>query len=132
MGKLDVRLEKKLSYRLNIPPGQEDQVLLSVAEHWDGFTWEAGREIVAWVSDTHGTIQVWAITQAEGQGVIEHALAHMQVSPDDGEWVFTTSKNPRFGKVGTVRATIAAVRSGSDGPSPHTYLLGQFSADAPA
>ncbi len=119
-------LEKKLSYRLPITPENEAAMLASVAEHWDGFTWEAGRVIVAWVSPSHGTVQVWAVDQEEGEGVVRHALAHMQVEEDQGEWVITESSNPRFGRTGTVRATIAAVRAGPHGSTPHTYMLGQW------
>lgn len=120
------RLEKKLSYRLQIPPGQEAQRLQQTAAHWDGFQWEAGRFIVAWVSETHGTIQVWAISHAEGRGVIEHCLADMGVSSTAGEWIETTSSNPRFGKVATVRATIAAIRNGPSKPAKSTFLVGQY------
>lgn len=120
-------LEKKLSYRLPVTPETESAVLQSVAAHWDGFTWVSGRTIVSWVSQTHGTVQVWAIDEAEGRGVVEHALAHMGVSEDEGDWIITESSSPRFGKVGTMRATIAAVRAGPRGATPHTYLLGQYS-----
>jgi hypothetical protein len=118
-------LEKKISYRLPVTPETEDSVLASVAAHWDGFTWVSGRTIVSWVSTTHGTVQVWAINESEGRGVVGHALSHMGVSEEDGEWVVTECKSPRFGKVGTMRATIAAVRAGPRGATPHTYLLGQ-------
>lgn len=120
------KLEKKLSYRINIPEGQERERMIQSARHWDGFTWETGRHIVEWVSPTHGNIQVWAISSAEGIGVIEHCLADMGASMDDGELVFSESKNPRFGRVGTVRAAIVALRNGSSGNAEHTYMLGQF------
>lgn len=117
-------LEKKLSYRLNITPENESEMLASVAAHWDGFTWETGRTIVAWVSETFGTVQVWAIDESEGRGVVEHALAHMGADETAGEWIITESTSPRFGRVGTVRATIAAVRSGPHGATPHRYMIG--------
>lgn len=119
-------LEKKLSYRLEIPEGAEDEVLRSVAEHWDGFTWTSGRHIVEWNRPGVGNIQVWAVNDAEGRGVIEHALTHMGIEPDDWEFYYSVCKSPRFGKVATVRATVAAVRSGPHGTTPHTFLLGQW------
>jgi hypothetical protein len=118
-------LEKKLSYRMTIPEGQEDQVLLSVAAHWDGFTWQTGRHIVEWSRPGVSNIQVWAIDDQEGKGVIEHALSHMGIEPKDEEFYYSVCKSQRFGKVATVRATIAAVRSGPHGATPHTFLLGQ-------
>lgn len=119
-------VEKKLSYRLNIPAGQEQERLLQIAQHWDGFTWETGRYITEWVSGTYGNIQVWAVNHTEGVGVIRHCLADMGVPEDMGEYIFTESKNPRFGRIATVRATIAAVRNGSSDAPEHTYMLGQF------
>jgi hypothetical protein len=120
-------LEKKLSYRLEIPPGSEDAVLASVASHWDGFTWVCGRHIVEWIREGVGRIQVWAVDEQEGRGVIEHALSHMGIEPEDWEFYYSVCKSPRFGRVATVRATIASLRSGPQGATPHTYLLGQWS-----
>lgn len=120
------KIEKKLSYRLDLPAGQEKERLIQTAQHWEGFTWETGRYIVEWVSHRYGNIQVWAISHAEGEGVIEHCLADMGVLMTEGELVYSESKNPRFGRVATVRATIAALRNGPDGVAEHTYMIGQF------
>ena len=118
-------LIKKLSYRLEIPEGQEDSVLLSVASHWDGFTWVTGRHIVEWNRPGVGNMQVWAVNDQEGRGVIEHALVHMGIEPRDEEFYYSICNSQRFGKVATVRATIAAVRTDPHGATPHTFLLGQ-------
>lgn len=117
-------LEKKLSYRLHVAPGQEDQVLSSMADHWEGFEWVSGPVVVTWSAEKHGAIQVWAVSEAEGVGVIEHALAHMHVSPEKGDWRTGHVSNPRFGRIATVRATIVSARSGSHGVVPHRVLDG--------
>ena len=117
-------LEKKLSYRLPVTPGNEDATLASMAAHWEGFEWIAGPVMVFWTSSQHGEVQVWAISEEEGRGVIEHALTHMGADPEAGTWRTATVSNPRFGRVGTVRATIVSARSGSGGVAPHRVLDG--------
>ena len=88
---------KRISYR--------DQGNTSQAQHqahWAGFQWDAGNVIVAYVGD-HGTIQVWASTEAEGRRVIEHACSIAQIpltGPDAGEWIVTTGKSARTGRPG--------------------------------
>jgi len=117
-------LEKKLSYRLPVVAGNEDSTLASMAAHWEGFEWIAGPVMVFWVSKTYGEVQVWAVSEEEGRGVIEHALAHMGADPASGTWRTATVTNPRFGRVGTVRATIVSARSGPSGVAPHRVLDG--------
>jgi hypothetical protein len=120
-------LEKKLSYRLPVNAGNEDATLASMAAHWEGFEWVSGPVMVFWTSKQWGEVQVWAISELEGRGVIEHALAHMGAPQDAGTWRTATVSNPRFGRVGTVRATIVSARSGSGGAAPHRYLDGPAS-----
>ena len=115
-------LEKKLSYRLPVTAATESAVLLSMQEHWEGFEWVSGPVIVGWDHPDYGQVQVWAVSEAEGRGVVEHALAHMGVSQDAGIWRIATVANPRFGRVGTVRAAIVSARAGSSGPVPHIQI----------
>lgn len=118
------RIEKKISYRLNIPAGEHEAALMAAADHWSGFQWESGRFIAEWVSQQHGNIQVWGVSHDEAQGVVRHALAHMGIEETEGDWLLTESTNPRFGKVATVQATVAAVRDGSNGHAPFVVMLG--------
>jgi len=115
-------LEKKLSYRLPVTAATESAVLLSMQEHWEGFEWVSGPVIVGWVHPDHGQIQVWAVSEAEGRGVVEHALAHMGVNQAIGTWRIATVANPRFGRVATVRAAIVSARSGPSGSVPHIAI----------
>lgn len=117
-------LEKKLSYRLPVTAGNEDATLASMAAHWEGFEWVSGPVVVTWKSETYGSVQVWAVSETEGMGVVEHALAHMGAAAEDGEWRVGTVSNLRFGKIATVRATIVSARSGSHGVVPHRFLDG--------
>jgi hypothetical protein len=115
-------LEKKLSYRLNYEPGSEALVADAMAEHWNGFEWVSGPVIVTWKSDTHGQVQVWAVSEEEGKGVIQHALAHMGADEDAGTYLVGVSSNPRFGKVATVRATFVQARTGASGAGEKRFL----------
>jgi hypothetical protein len=115
-------LEKKLSYRLPVTPETEDAVLLSMQEHWEGFEWVSGPVVVRWDHPDHGQVQVWAVTEEEGRGVVEHALAHMGVNEAVGTWRIASVTNPRFGRVATVRAAIVSARAGSSGAAPHIVL----------
>lgn len=117
-------LEKKLSYRLPVQPGNEEATLESMAAHWQGFEWVSGPVVVTWSSEQWGTVQVWAVSEAEGMGVVEHALTHMGADPDKGDWRYGHVSNPRFGRVGTIRATIVSARSGSHGTAPYKVLDG--------
>jgi hypothetical protein len=78
--------------------------------------------MVFWKGPGIGSLQVWAINEDEGKGVIRHALAHMGADEDDGEWRVAIVSNPRFGRVSTVRATMVSARSGSSG-KPHAVIL---------
>lgn len=72
--------------------------------HWIGFRWTTGPVIVAAVGDW-GTVQVWAVSEAEGKRVIRHAAAIAGFDPDDsskGEWIVTGTDHPRYGKVAEV------------------------------
>lgn len=115
-------LEKKLSYRLNYNAGSEAAVADAMAEHWTGFEWVSGPVIVSWKSDTYGQVQVWAVSEEEGKGVIQHALAHMGADEEEGTYLVGMSSNPRFGKVATVRATFVHARSTSSGGGEKRFL----------
>lgn len=116
-------VRKELSYRLPVDKDTEVAVAQSVADHWNGFEWIAGPVIVAWVSKQYGTVQVWAISEAEGRGVVEHAMAHMGAIDTDGIWRVATVTNPRFGRVTTVRATSASARATSSGKAPTIWMV---------
>jgi hypothetical protein len=123
------RIEKKLSYRLPLADTNADAAAASMAAHWRGFTWETGPVIVRWVSTTHGEIQVWAATENEGRGVVEHAMAHIGANDDEGKWIVSTSRNPRFGRVTTVKASAVSARSGSDGIESSLLLEGRINRE---
>jgi hypothetical protein len=116
------RLEKKLSYYFNYPQGSADAAALAVADHWEGFEWVTGPVMVFWKRPGVGAMQVWAVSVAEGKGVIGHALAHRGIEPKEREWRTAVVTNRRFGKVATVRATSVAARAGSSG-NPNTVIL---------
>jgi hypothetical protein len=110
-------VRKILSYRDESGTTQEATVA-----HWIDFRWTTGPVIVASVGD-HGTVQVWAISAAEGKRVIRHAAAIAGFDPDDpekAEWIITESDNPRYGRsaeVGVkIRAGVPYVTK-RDGPS---------------
>lgn len=94
-------LRKKLTYRCRGPV-----VLAEHAQHWRGFTWEAGPVIVALVLPDGGTLQVWAASEAEGRRVIEHALVIAGRPPGGGagaEWIVTTAAGGRNGRAATMQ-----------------------------
>lgn len=117
-------LEKKLSYRLPVTSGNESATLASMAAHWEGFEWVSGPIVVTWKSEEYGTVQVWAVSEEEGIGVIEHALIHMGAQANKGEWRIGSVSNPRFGRIATVRATIVSARSGPHGVAPYRVMDG--------
>lgn len=108
-------IRKQFSFHYPVTKGNEEAVRDALMAHFIGFSWVTGREIVAWLSEEHGAIQVWAVDEAEGRGVIEHALAFLGADEADGEWVVSHCSSPRFGKVATVVIDHIAVRAGSDG-----------------
>lgn len=123
------RKVKTFSYRLSLAGGEE-AVAESLAEWWDGFEWVTGPVMVLWKAPNVGQLQVWAVSEGEGRGVIEHALTHMGVSSDIGTWRSAVVTNPRFGKVYTVRATAVSCRNGSSGP-PTAVILDRFALSEP-
>lgn len=116
-------IRKRFSYRLNVTPGNEAAVVNSLAEVWDGVTWRCGPVIVGWVSETYGTCQIWAESEAEGRRVIGLALDHMGAGSDDGEWIVTQSSSPSKGRAGLVRATVVSARATPHGVAPHRWLV---------
>lgn len=122
------RKDKVFSYRLSMAGG-EVATAESMAEWWDGFEWVTGPVMVLWKAPGVGQFQVWAVSVEEGQGVIEHALAHMGVDPAVGKWRTAVVTNPRFGKVYTVRATAVSCRDGSSGHATGVILDNYALAD---
>lgn len=112
------RLEKKLSLPLPGGAGAGEARLQELAAHWDGFEWVAGPWVCTWRSDAVGTIEVWAVSEAEGQGVIEHALAFIGADWESGEFSAAICKNPRFGRVATMRPRYVSARTTSSGVIP--------------
>lgn len=97
MANRDVR--KVLSYRDETGAVTADHVA-----HWEGFRWTTGPIIVASVG-VHGTVQVWAVSAAEGKRVIRHAASISGWDPDNAEeqeWIVTQSSNSRYGRVAEV------------------------------
>lgn len=98
-------VRKVLSYRDDSGSDQAAHVA-----HWEGFRWQTGPVIVASVGPW-GTVQVWASSAAEGKRVIRHAANIAGFDPDDsavGEWIVTTSGNPRYGRSAEVGVKIRA------------------------
>lgn len=116
-------VRKRLSYRLPVTPSNEAATVNSMAEVWAGVEWDTGPVIVAWVSETYGTVQVWAADETEGRYVARIAIGHMGASEDDdGEWIVTQSSSPRMGRRVRVRATVVSARAQPSGVAPHRYL----------
>ena len=91
-------LRKRFRYR-----DQTGATLEAHTEHWREFTWQAGPVCVIHKGAAWGTPQVWAASAEEGKRVIRHAGAIAGINPDGvGEWVITSSKDPRYGKPGTM------------------------------
>jgi hypothetical protein len=110
-------VRKVLSYRDESGASQEAH-----QAHWAGFRWSTGPVIVAAVG-TFGTVKVWAASELEGKRVIRHAGSISGWDPDDpeqGEWIVTSTDNPRYGRraeVGVrVRAGVIGVTK-REGPS---------------
>lgn len=116
------RLEKILRYRLPLADTDPAGAMASAAEHWRGFSWEAGPVAVSWKSDVWPTIQVWGATEDEAKRVIRHALAHMEASEADGEYFSAAVSNPRYGRIATVRARLCSARGGPGGITPHRFI----------
>ncbi len=113
-------LRKKLTYRC-----AGEVSLAQHAQHWQGFTWQSGPTIVALVLPDGGTLQVWAISEAEGRRVIEHALVIAGRPAGGGqgaEWIVTTATGGRNGRTATMQTHESAdgigvsSRAGPSGP----------------
>lgn len=116
-------LRKKFSYRLPVVEGNEAATVNSMAAVWDGVTWRTGPVIVAWVSPTYGTCQIWAESEAEGRRIIGMAIEHMGADERDGDWIVTESTSATKGRTATVRATVVSARTGSSRVAPHRWLV---------
>jgi len=77
-----------------------------LSAYWADFTWKSGAVCVIHQGAWWGTPQVWAESEAEGQRVIRHAAAEAGIDPDQvGRWTTSSSRTPRYGMSGTMRAT---------------------------
>jgi hypothetical protein len=114
------RLRKLLRYR-----DQTNTPLADHTAHWDTFSWEAGPAIVKHINGPWGQVQVWGSDADEAKRVIRHAGTIAGVDPDAvGEWVVTSSTDPRYGQTGTMRLARRKTWAGEilqiskrDGPS---------------
>jgi hypothetical protein len=77
--------------------------LLDTTIHWKDFVWNAGPFMVSCNGTTLGKPQVWAASNAEGRRVIEHAAAITGCDMSKVEWVYGTSRSPRYGMPGVMR-----------------------------
>ena len=116
------RLEKVFSYFLEDVVLNPDAAALDLADWWAGFEFVTGPVMTFWKLDGVATLEVWAISEAEGKGVIAHALAHMGLDPDLGEFRSTHVKNKRFGRSVTVRASMVSARPSSSGKA-HAVIV---------
>jgi hypothetical protein len=110
-------LEKRFRYRSLSGAPLEDH-----ASHWANFTWQAGPVCVINKGGPWGVLQVWAASAEEGKRVIQHAAAIAGIDLTRTEWVVSSSKNPRFGRTGSMAlkrlrggALAVSMREGSDG-----------------
>lgn len=92
-------LRKYLRYR-----DQMASDLAAHAAHWENFAWEAGPVIVIHKNAPWGIVKVWAADADEGKRVIRHAGTISGINVDaEGEWLITSSDDPRYGRTGTMR-----------------------------
>ena len=92
-------LRKYLRYR-----DQMASDLAAHAAHWENFAWEAGPVIVIHKNAPWGIVKVWAADADEGKRVIRHAGTISGINVDaEGEWLVTSSDDPRYGRTGTMR-----------------------------
>ena len=93
------RLRKRFRYRSSASGGLGDLI-----DHWKDFTWQAGSTCVQHKGASWGTPQCWARSVDEGKRVIQHAGREAGIDPNQvGEWVVSSSDNPRYGVSGTMR-----------------------------
>ena len=95
----DVRIRKLFRYRSKSTRTKEE-----LRKYWSSFTWETGGTIVAHKGAWWGTPQVWARDEAEGKRVLVFAGREAGLDPNTvGEWVISSTSNPRYGMNGIVR-----------------------------
>ena len=82
--------------------------------HWENFVWQAGPVCVIHKNASWGTPQVWAATADEGKRVIRHAGTISGINVDaEGEWLITSSDDPRYGQAGTMRVAVRKMKDGT-------------------
>ena len=87
------RLRKRLRYRSVSGIG-----LGELVDYWKDFTFTGGSVRVRHVGSSWGTVEVWAITEAEGKRVILHAAGEAGVDPNQvGRWSTRRSDSSRLG-----------------------------------
>ena len=87
------RLRKRLRYRSLSGIG-----LGELVDYWKDFTFTGGPVRVRHTGSSWGTVEVWAITEAEGKRVILHAAREAGVDPDQvGRWSTRRSDSARLG-----------------------------------
>jgi len=93
-------VKKVLSYRDQTGSPEEVHVA-----HWQGFEWHTGPAIVSSRGAAWGEVQVWARDHDEGERVIRHAaqVAGVDLTSADHRWLYTQSRNPRYGRQALVR-----------------------------
>ncbi len=92
-------LRKLFRYR-----SKSSAALDQLREHWAGFTWQAGPVCIGHADGWWGTPQIWAISIDEGKRVLRHAAGEAGINPDqDGRWVVSSSRSPRYGMPGKMR-----------------------------
>jgi hypothetical protein len=73
--------------------------------HWLPFEWQAGSMTLESRGAAWGSVQVWAISHAEAQRVIEHAAAisGVDLTVKEHRWISGMVRNPRYGRAGVMR-----------------------------
>jgi hypothetical protein len=108
---------KVFSYRIDLTQTSTEDKAKEIADWWDGFEFVTGPVMVFWKGPGIGQLQVWAISESEGRGVIEHALAHMGADPSLGKWRTAYVDNDRYGQTYTARVSSVSCRQGPSGPA---------------
>ncbi len=94
-------LTKTFRYRSK---GSQD--LEQLVNHWKDFTWQAGPVCVINKGLWWGVPQVWASSAEEGRRVIFHAAVEAGINLDKSQWVYSSSKDPRYGLESTMSVRI--------------------------
>ena len=109
-------LRKLFRYRT-----QSSRTVEQLREYWCDFVWQAGPYIVHHKGYSWGTPAVWAASEEEGKRVIRFAATEAGFDPDtEGEWVFSSTNDPRYGMTGRMRRSMrrgAYWLTSRDGPS---------------